>query len=453
MNKSLRFNIQTINLSIYLTLLIPSILFFVYWITPIISIPLTLSCLYILYNYYKININCKEYLDISIIHLALMAILLYYTLYACGIGQFSMAKDDILLRSNMIFSHLKYYNWPVFIQVDYSDFTLLSYYLAYFIPVSLISKIIPSINIYYLEFIWAFLTLYLGLLFFYSYCAKKLLFLIVFLPNGIYWIIDKYLFKDPVPLKFFSSLMTLAHGPQQLISTILGLCIILSEIAKRQKSMFIINIIVLVFFWSPFISIALALIVVPKYKKIKIFCMENIISLVTLLIFIFFYAEKETNFFAHIKPLSEINYSYFLFYFTDLILITFLFKKYYRNRVNYYHVYILIILMILPFIHFGKHNDFMTKVSTPLIFVHYLILIQEIKLQNIKYNIVIFFLLSIYSLSSIYQLLNPIIIRPSNIDYISSYKDKTMIDLYKDKDIHAQFYSNKHSLFCKYFLK
>jgi len=382
-----------------------------------------------------------------------MAILLYYTLYACGIGQFSMAKDDLLLRSNMIFSHLKYYNWPVFIQSENSNFTLLSYYLAYFIPISLISKILPSINIYYLEFIWAFLTIYLGLLFFYSYCTKKLLFLIVFLPNGIYWIIDKYLFNDPVPLKFFSSLMTLAHGPQQLISTILGLSIILSEIAKKRKSIFIINIIVLVFFWSPFISIALALIIVPQYKTIKIVCKENIISLVTLLIFIIFYAEKETNFFAHIKPLSEINYSYFLFYFTDLILITFLFKKYSRNQINYYHVYILIILMILPFIHFGKHNDFMTKVSTPLIFMHYLLLIQNIKLQNIKYNLGIFILLSIYSLSSIYQLLNPIITKPSNIDYISSYKDKTMIDLYKDKDIHAQFYSNKNSVFCKYFLK
>lgn len=453
MKKSLRFNIQTINLSIYLTLLIPSILFFLYWITPFISIPLNLSCLYILYNYYKININCGEYLDISISHLAIMAILLFYTLYSCGIGQFSMAKDDILLRSNMIFSHLKYYHWPVFIQVENSDFTLLSYYLAYFIPISLISKIIPSINTYYLEFIWAFLTIYLGLLFFYSYCSKKLIFLIVFLPNGIYWIIDKYLFKDPVPLKFFSSLMTLAHGPQQLISTILGLCIILSEIAKKQKSIFTINIIVLVFFWSPFISIALALIIIPQYKTIKIVCKENIISLVTLLIFIVFYAEKETNFFAHIKPLSEINYSYFLFYCTDLILITFLFKKYSRNQINYYHVYILIILIILPFIHFGKHNDFMTKVSTPLIFMHYLILIQEIKLQNIKYNVGIFILLSIYSLSSIYQLLNPIITKPSNIDYITLYKDKTMIDLYKDKDIHAQFYSNKSSVFCKYFLK
>lgn len=453
MKKSLRFNIQIINLSIYLTLLIPLILFFLYWITAFFSIPLTLSCLIILYNYYKVNINCKEYLDISISHLALMAILLFYTLYACGIGQFSMAKDDILLRSNMIFSHLKYYNWPVFIQAENSEFTLLSYYLAYFIPISLISKIIPSINIYYLEFIWAFLTIYLGLLFFYNYCSKKLLFLIVFLPNGIYWIIDKYLFKDPVPLKFFSSLMTLAHGPQQLISTILGLCIILSEIAKKQKSIFIINIIVLVFFWSPFISIALALIVIPQYKTIKILCKENIISLIILLIFVVFYAEKETNFFAHIKPLSEINYSYFLFYCTDLILITFLFKKYSRNQINYYHAYILFILMILPFIHFGKHNDFMTKVSTPLIFMHYLILIQEIKFQNFKYNIGIFILLIIYSLSSIYQLFNPILTRPSNIDYISSYKDKTMIDLYKDKDIHAQFYSNKSSVFCKYFLK
>ncbi len=453
MRKSLQFNIQTINLSIYLTLLIPSILFFVYWITPIISIPLTLSCLYILYNYYKINSNCKEYLDISISHLALMAILLFYTLYACGIGQFTMAKDDLLLRSNMIFSHLIYYNWPVFIQVDNSDFTLLSYYLAYFIPISFIFKIIPSINIYYLEFIWAFLTLYLGLLFFYRYCSKKLLFLIIFLPNGIYWIFDKYIFKDPVPLKFFSSLMTLAHGPQQLISTILGLCIILSEITKKQKSIFIINIIVLVFFWSPFISIALAIIVIPQYKAIKLICIENIISLGTLLIFLVFYAEKETNFFAHIKPLSEINYSYFLFYCTDLILITYLFKRYSRNQNNYYHVYILIILMILPFIHFGKHNDFMTKVSTPLIFMHYLILIQEIKLQHIKYNIGIFILLSIYSLSSIYQLFNPLITRPSKIDYISVYKDKSMIDLYKDKDIHAQFYTNRNSVFCKYFMK
>lgn len=453
MKKSLRFNIQTINLSIYLTLLIPSILFFVYWITPIISIPLILSSLYILYNYYKININCGEYLDISISHLVLMAILLLYTLYACGIGQFSMAKDDILLRSNMIFSHLKYYNWPVIIQINNSDFTLLSYYLAYFIPISFLSKIIPSINIYYIEFIWAFLTLYLGLLYFYSYCSKKLLFLIVFLPNGIYWIIDKYLFKDPVPLKFFSSLMALAHGPQQLISTILGLCIILSEISKKQKSIIIINIIVLVFFWSPFISIALALIVIPQYKKIKIFCKENIISVVTLFMFMLFYAEKETNFFAHIKPLSEINYSYILFYFTDLILITFLFKKYSRTQTNYFHIYILIVLMILPFIHFGKHNDFMTKVSTPLIFMHYLILIKEIKIQNIKYNIQVFIILSIYSLSSIYQLLNPIITKPSKIDYISLYKDKTMIDLYKDKDIHAQFYSNKRSVFCKYFLK
>jgi hypothetical protein len=134
-------------------------------------------------------------------------------------------------------------------------------------------------------------------------------------------------------------------------------------------------------------------------------------------------------------------------------LITFLFQKYSRTQTNYYHIYILIILMILPFIHFGKHNDFMTKVSTPLIFMHYLILIKEIKLQNIKYNIRVFILLSIYSLSSIYQLLNPIITRPSNLDYISLYKDKTMIDLYKDEDIHAQFYSNKRSVFCKYFLK
>jgi hypothetical protein len=382
-----------------------------------------------------------------------MALLLFYTLYACGIGQFSMAKEDILLRSNMIFSHLIYNDWPIFINDVNSDYTLLSYYLAYFIPISLIAKTIPIINIYYIEFIWAFSTLYLGLLYFYNYCSKGLFFLIIFLPNGIYWIIDKYLFKDPVPIKYFSSLMTLAHGPQQLISTILGLCLILSELNKKSKSIIIFNIIVLVFFWSPFISIALTLIVIPYLKHIKIFCLENIISLVMLFIFILFYAEKETHFFAHIKSLSELNYQYLLFYITDLILITILLNNYSEKSINKYHIYILILLMVLPIVHFGKHNDFMTKVTTPLIFVHYLILVKQITFNNIKYSIRVFIVLGLYSLSSLYQLFNPIFNRPSNIDYIKIYQNKTMIDLYNDKDIHAQFYSNKNSLFSKYILK
>jgi hypothetical protein len=453
MKKSLRFNIQTINLSIYLTLLIPSILFFLFWIILPISIPLTLFSLYIIYTYYKKNIHERDYFEIPISHLGIIAILLFYTLFACGIGQFSLAKDDVLLRSNMIFSHLIYNDWPVFVKIENTNFSFLSYYLAYFIPISLIVKIIPDINIYYLEFIWAFSTLYLGLIFFYNYCSKGLLYLIIFLPNGIYWIIDKYLFKDPVPIKYFSSLMTLAHGPQQLISTILGLCIILSEIDKNKKSIFIVNIIALVFFWSPFISIALALIVIPQIKNIKIVCLENITSIIILIIFILFYAEKETHFFAHIKSISEINYQYFLFYLADLILITVLFKKYSGSKTSFYHIYILFILMMLPFIHFGKHNDFMTKVSTPLIFIHYLILIKEIKLQNVRFNIGVFVIIGIYSISSAYQLINPMINRPTNIDYIRTYKNKSMLELYKDKDIHAQFYSNKNSKFCKYLLK
>ena len=88
MKKSVRFNIQTINLSIYLTLLIPSILFFLFWITLPISIPLTLFSLYIVYTYYRININERDYFEIPISHLGIIAALIFYTLYACGIGQF-----------------------------------------------------------------------------------------------------------------------------------------------------------------------------------------------------------------------------------------------------------------------------------------------------------------------------------------------------------------------------
>ena len=453
MKKSVRFNIQTINLSIYLTLLIPSILFFLCWITLPISIPLTLLSLYIIYTYYKKNINERDYFEIPISHLVIIAILLFYTLYACGIGQFSLAKDDVLLRSNMIFSHLIYNDWPVFVKTENTNFSFLSYYLAYFIPISLILKIIPDIDIYYLEFIWAFSTLYLGLIFFYNYCSKGLVYLIIFLPNGIYWIVDKYLFKDPVPIKYFSSINTLSHELQQLIAKVLRLCIILSELDKKKKSIFIVNIIALVFFWSPFISIALALIVIPQIKYIKVICLENITSIMILFIFIIFYAEKETHFFAHLKSVSEINYQYFLFYLVDLILITILLNKYSGSKVSLYHIYILIVLMMIPFIHFGKHNDFMTKVSTPLIFMHYLFLIKDIKFKNIKSNIGVFAIIGIYSISSAYQLINPMINRPTNIDYIRIYKNKSMMEVYKDKDIHAQFYSNKNSIFCKYLLK
>jgi hypothetical protein len=453
MKKSVKINNHTINLSIYLTILIPSILFFLFWITLLISIPLTLISFYIIFKYHKININDKDYFEIPLSHLGIMAIILFYTLYSCGIGQFSLAKEDLLLRSNMIFSHLIYNDWPVFVEVENTNYSFLSYYLAYFIPITFITKIIPGVNIYYLEFIWAFSSIYIGLIFFYNYCAKGLVFLIIFLPNGIYWIIDKYLFKDPVPMKYLSSLMTLAHGPQQLISTILGLCIILSELDKKKNSIFIVNIIALVFFWSPFISIALALIVIPQIKYIKVICLENIASIIILFIFVIFYAEKETHFFAHLKSISEINYQYLLFYLGDLILITILLKKYSRRKISLYQIYILVILMIVPFIHFGKHNDFMTKVSTPLILMHYLFLIREIRFKDVKYNMGVFAIIGIYSVSSAYQLINPMINRPTNIDYISTYSNKSMMDVYKDKDIHAQFYSNKNSVFCRYFLK
>jgi hypothetical protein len=166
-----------------------------------------------------------------------------------------------------------------------------------------------------------------------------------------------------------------------------------------------------------------------------------------------YYAEKETHFYAHIKSISEINYQYFLFYLFDLILITILLKKYTGSKVNFYHLYILTVLMLIPFIHFGKHNDFMTKVSTPFIFMHYLILIKEINLKDIRFNLGVIALVGIYSISSMYQLINPLINRPTNIDYIRDYKNKSMMEIYKDKDIHAQFYSNKNSIFCKYFLK
>ena len=453
MKKSVRFSIQTINLSIYLTLLIPTILFFIFWVTLPISIPLSVYSFYIIYTYHKKNLNESDYFEIPISYLGITAVFLFYTLYACGIGQFSLAKDDVMLRSNMIFSHLIYNDWPVILKIENTNFSFLSYYLAYFLPISLIVKIIPEINIYYLEFIWAFTTLYLAIIFFYNYISKGLLYLIIFLPNGIFWIIDKYWVKNPVPIKYFSSLMTLAHGPQQLISTLLGLCIILSEIDKKKKSKFILNVIALVFFWSPFISIALALIVIPNYKNIKLICLENLTSIIILFIYMLYYAEKETHFYAHIKSISEINYQYFLFYLFDLILITILLKKYTGSKVNFYHLYILTVLMLIPFIHFGKHNDFMTKVSTPFIFMHYLILIKEINLKDIRFNLGVIALVGIYSISSMYQLINPLINRPTNIDYIRDYKNKSMMEIYKDKDIHAQFYSNKNSIFCKYFLK
>jgi hypothetical protein len=65
----------------------------------------------------------------------------------------------------------------------------------------------------------------------------------------------------------------------------------------------------------------------------------------------------------------------------------------------------------------------------------------------------VFVIIGIYSISSAYQLINPMTNRPTNIDYISTYSNKSMMDVYKDKDIHAQFYSNKNSVFCRYFLK
>lgn len=138
-------------------LLVPFLLFLTGWIRPIYGLP---ACFLLLVCAYQTFKQTKRILIVTPSCSALLAIL-FLTLLWCfraGLGEWTPQSSDFI-KHNLVFADLVKFSWPVrYIQEP--DQPFLCYYLAYYLPIALVAKLLGINSVPILSFTWSAAGLY-----------------------------------------------------------------------------------------------------------------------------------------------------------------------------------------------------------------------------------------------------------------------------------------------------
>jgi hypothetical protein len=432
---------------LFFILFIPLFIFVIFWLNIYASIVIGTLMMYFLIQYI-LKGKYTEFIELKYENFILLLVINGYIIYCCGIGGFTEQKFDLNLRSNLVWSHLILHDWPVVINHNFSIYDHFSYYLGYFLPISLFVKSFGLINsISFFEFFWVLLILQTTTLILFTKERLSFKLYLILLPNGLFWLIDQFLLNNSVPIRFFSFFTNLAHGPQQVLCSLI-LIIFFQQMKKNKDYTWMFFICALSFFWSPFVTFGIGIIyVLPVLSKIKILSFLNLFSVSIGLVMILYYSNKNLNYHFSILSNPASFHRYFLFWLIDLVLLPLVFWKSFVGDSKKQFIYIIGVLALISLINFGKYNDLMTKSAVPILLIYYLNIVKQIPSNKIVLFSLIIFL---FSLSSLKLSLNYQFRRIDNYKIIESFKDKTFSDLVNDPVINSQYYSNKNSLYNRY---
>lgn len=137
--------------------ILPSVLFLLFWVKIIIAIPIII--LLFISFFYQLKSESKSIDDINLKNILAVGLFSLLLCYFGGVGGFVSQTGDYE-KHNQIYSDLIQYQLPI----TYSNGDLLCYYLAYYLPTALITKILGISITGTLSFAYTFIGVFLGLL-------------------------------------------------------------------------------------------------------------------------------------------------------------------------------------------------------------------------------------------------------------------------------------------------
>lgn len=435
----------------YLSL--PLFIFFYFWLITPIAIPAIIITALMVYKSLGIFRAESTNFDLKYWELGALIAFCIFICWVCGVGGYTFQKDDMYFRNNIIFSNLIYDTWPLKGSAALGAEKIFSYYLGYFLVPGFIGKYLGNLDINLLIFLWTALGLFLGLLLLRNYFGSTLVILLACFPSGIYWLFERYLSDQMIIIRYQTVFNSLAHGPQQLVTGLLGLAIVMWT-ANSSKPNYLLFLLTTVFFWSPFIAVGLGLICLFFVRKLINISWISTLSVLLGLVFLTFYMGKESNLYMGINNMFrsfKVAGIFIVFAIIDLLLILYLTLKTEKNEKHPLLVYTCILLLLIPFIRLGKHNDFITKVSIPVLFLFFGHLFQLLIAKR-RYLLLTLIIL-IMSISSFRQILSPFQNKPNARNVVKEFKGLHMDFVHQDLDLLNQFYSSEDSFFGKYLMK
>lgn len=408
--------------SAYVYLTLPVLIFFIGWLRPIVGIP---AAVILIAGVAIEIISLKKTAKKQVYPLNALCIAAGIILLWCivsGQGGLYYQTNDWHWR-NAIFRDLITFSWPVV----YPDHYGLVYYIAHWLPASLVGKLLGwhagNIALLCWTFLGVCITFLLLIQKLSAFTLKKIMFVLavliffsgldalaLFMPNsGIScW----------VSLEWWDKLVQYSSNTTQLMwvfNQAIPAWVATALLLNRQKISSVALITLLALPFSPLPIFGLAVIAAAitlrnilhliKAKKIaelfkSIFSPQNLSAVITILpIYFFFYL-------ANLKSGSQshdLAHSYLAFYgFSKLSLIKILLPFYLfefliysfiiskRYIKNYLFIVINILLILIPFFKVGNGADFAMRASIPPLFVLMCFVIRfifEEKAERKKYSI------------------------------------------------------------------
>ncbi len=413
-----------------LYLLLPIILFLLWWTNAWMGIGITVGIVYVVWKQsYKIK---NDFFFISLKTAGIMAILLLMWAALSGAGHRGLFNGDYF-KHNALFNDLISLSWPVQYQLkETGDIVYLVYYFAYYLPSALIGKWLGWQAGNIALFAWTLIGITLVFVWLFSFINEKkqlwygLLFPLFSGLDGL----GKLIMRGKVVnnewewwgrnWQYSGNTTLFFHVPQQVLIGWLLMGMLLYTLVKHKTLPLLVLLLSTSLLWSPFVFLG----IVPFYllllikKQYSVSLLEMIISVAifgaTLLFFMsnmtFFIKETLANgwLWETEKLLSSwILVRLILFYLFEFglfafVVYRFLFKK---NRRTEFVVFItsLILLFLIPWYKIGLMNDFAMRSSIPALYVISYFWIHTIA-EAKKSALTNLIMVSLFIISSLYPL-------------------------------------------------
>jgi|GEM_PF-2223795 hypothetical protein len=398
----------------------PLLIFLGSWIVSPLNILLLALGVCCLFNVFR------QRHDVHISRKELLLVLCFSTVCCLvgGVGGYAMQNSDYL-KHNFIFESLAHNSWPVTFQYRDGTVTSLVYYFGYYLCPAIIGHFFGNTAMDFAYFVWTILGLVLGSVCFIRFF--KLPAWTLFLLWGLSGLelvgniaTHKLLFNLnstyswwAEPIRFVSLTETFLWSPNHFLAAFLSISLYLQALEQQHINKALAWI-CLVFFWSPFIAIALAIYLIHTIWKGNLKNLFNAVGTGLLVAFLFpllvFYSSRicpdHLYFLGNIKEFQQVYLPSMLW--EVLIWLPII-------RFHYFSRWELLIsiaaLLVIPFFTAGAMYDltFRTTVVPRLVMWGFVLMsiIKEPRTWRIVVFSTIFILGSLSPIISIYKQVGP----------------------------------------------
>ncbi len=409
-----------------LYLLLPNLIFVAGWFRwelALVVLLILLGSFYLVLSDFHRKFNGIKEDNLSFrVHLLVVAVAVVVCAVS-GIGGFTFQGDQD--KHYGVLRDLIVQPWPVVYQENFlvESAVHLNYYLAYYLPVALLAKLVGIAWADALMFLWTFFGVYsvlrwvllwkgknlplIAMLIFLFFGGQDFLYALFKIP--VKWVllgdlIPFHVFREEIAaeavvhnnmLQFYAPIVSMTWCPQHVLGGWLAAALIFHQFSQLKSLKSAAFIVSLTFIWSVFNSIGLTIILLMLlFKKgfLSFISFQNLLGALSLTVLVAFffqahYSIAESGWIWEAIPGKSWLPKIFVFLMIEFGIYAWLSYRFVKNQ-DWKLIWwaAIAVLFVIPFYVVGYFNDFLMRAAVPSLFIISIVFIQYFSALNYKYK-------------------------------------------------------------------